>query len=65
MKDFWIVCKWDMYYPLGDIRNIVLVTFDQDEALRVKQEYQDKGGFLTDYDYCEIFHSSTLPWSNK
>jgi len=65
MKDFWIVCKWDMYYPLGGISNIVLVTFDQDEALRVKQEYEDKGGFLTGYDYCEIFHSSDLPWSNE
>lgn len=59
MKDFWIVCGWDQYYPLGGIRNILFVSFNEDEARNVIKKYQQSGSA----DFYTLFHSSELPWS--
>ena len=65
MKEFWIVCKWDKYYPQGGLRNIVLVTTDYEEALRVRDSWESKENWSDDYDCCGIFHSEDLPWGAK
>jgi hypothetical protein len=64
MKSFYIVCKWDNYYPSGGIGNIVLVTNSLHEAEAVRDEHSRQAR-NSDYDQCKIYHSSDLPWSEK
>jgi hypothetical protein len=64
MKSFYIVCKWDHYYPSSGIGNIVLVTNSLHEAEVVKEEHS-RQATNADYDNCKIFHSSDLPWSKQ
>ncbi len=63
MKDFWIVCEYYQYYPKKGIDNITLVTFDKEEAYKYLSAWELKQGCKS--DYCEIYHSSCLPWSGK
>lgn len=65
MKEFFIVCKWDDYYPRPGIENIILVTFDLEEALAVQNKWVEDGEWLTGYDNCDVFSSNLLPWSTK
>lgn len=64
MKEFYIVCKWDHYYPSSGIGNIVLVTASLDEAEAMKEEHSRQAR-NADYDQCEIYHSSELPWGKE
>ena len=61
-EEFWIVCKWDQYYPKSGIDNIVLVTHDHNEALSVKDKWNNRADTWSD-DFCEIYSSNELPWS--
>ncbi len=64
MKDFWIVCTWDSYYPYGGLDNIRLVTFCEEEAKEHLKEWESRReGWKS--DFCEIYHSSDLPWSEE
>lgn len=76
MKEFWIVCEWDNYYPSGGIDNIALITFDYKEAKDMyetwstspKQGYKDSSTNLwvvSRTDNCEIYSSNELPWSES
>lgn len=65
MREFWIVCTWSTYYPGADIQNIVLVTFDENEAFEERSKIMSHKEWVEDIDNCEVFHSSKLPWSHK
>lgn len=72
MKEFFIVCKWDNYYPSGGIGDIVLVTEDWVEAVEYLREWenQEEGWidgkfFVKEGDNCVIYSSNNLPWSKK
>lgn len=76
MKEFWIVCKWDNYYPSGGIDDISLITFNWQEAkdmyeawfISPKQDYRDAVTNLwvdSRTDNCKIYSSSQLPWGDN
>lgn len=59
MKEFWIVCGWNNYYPWADIGNIIAVCFSYEQATEIMEKHK-QGGYPR--DYYEVCHSSELPW---
>lgn len=75
MHEFYLVCAWDNYYPNGGMGNVVLCTFDKEEAFTVADECTERG-IPSPYDKEDtysryhrdnvvVFSSSDLPWSGK
>lgn len=62
MKEFWIVCGWDQYYPCAGLGDIVAVCFSYQQAKEIMEEHQQSN---RQRDYYEICHSSELPWVEK
>lgn len=59
MKEFWIVCGWDKYYPCAGLGDIVAVCFSRELAEKIADEHKHSVGAC---DYYEVCHSSELPW---
>lgn len=59
MKDFYLVCGWDHYYPSGGIQGIKFVTLNYSEALIYLEGVQKK------FDNAYIYKASDLPWTEE
>jgi hypothetical protein len=61
MNDFWMICAYDNYYPVGGIRNIkVVLQGDYEDAVKALDSFKNESKYS--YDYYEILNSDELPW---